>query len=100
MFFYALEDAGLLNADNDADLFALHYVYLPRLQWQLNIFRESYSHHRIWGQNNRSPYHLWIEGMAHLETDERAITGATEDSFAVSYSTRFLNFCTVKTVIY
>ena len=71
-----LEDAGILDPSNDADLFALHYVYLPRLQHQLNTFRESYSQHRIRGQRNRSPYQLWIEGMANLNSDESAIIGA------------------------
>lgn len=79
--FYSLEDAGILDPSNDADLFALHYVYLPRLQHQLNTFRESYSQHRIRGQRNRSPYQLWIEGMANLNSDESAIIGAMEDSF-------------------
>ena len=81
--FYSLEDAGILDPSNDADLFALHYVYLPRLQHQLNTFRESYSQHRIRGQRNRSPYQLWIEGMANLNSDESAIIGAMEDSFTV-----------------
>lgn len=73
--FYALEDAGLLDATDDAE------------QQQLNVFRESYSHHRIRGQNNRSPYQ-WIQGMAHLNTDETALTGAIGDSFSVSNSLR------------
>ena len=30
--FYALEDAELLDCTDDADLFALHYIYLPRIQ--------------------------------------------------------------------
>ena len=83
-FFYGLEDAGLLDCTDEYDLFALHYVFIPRLQHQLNVFREGYSHHRIRGQKNRSPYQLWIEGIAHLDGDENAITGATENTFAVS----------------
>ena len=86
--FYALEDAQLLDPTNDADLFSLHYIFIPRLQQQLDIFRESYSHHRIRGQHNRSPYQLWVEGMARLNTDESAIHGAITDStdgFPVSF---------------
>lgn len=75
--FYSLEDAGLLDVSNDAHIFALHYTYLPRIQRQLDIFRESYSQHRIRGQNNRSPYQLWIQGMAHLQTDEDALIGTS-----------------------
>ena len=38
------------------DLFVLHYIFLPRIQEQLNVFRESYSHHRIRSEGNKSPY--------------------------------------------
>ena len=38
--FYGLEDARLLDCTDDIDLFALHYVYIPRIQHQLNVFRE------------------------------------------------------------
>ena len=36
-----LEDDAKLDPTSDADLFALHYVFVPRLNRQLNIFRES-----------------------------------------------------------
>ena len=39
--FYALEDEGLLDVNNETDLFALHYVYVPQLQKQLDITTES-----------------------------------------------------------
>ena len=82
--FYALEDAGLLDPTDDADLFSLHYVFLPRLNAQLETFRQSYSHHRLRGQGNRSPYQLWIEGMATLDNDQCAVSGVGHDSFLVS----------------
>ena len=82
--FYALEDAGLLDQGNEFDLFCLHYVFSPRFQQQLNNFREGYSHHRIRGQHNKSPYQLWICGMACLDSDVRALEGAVQDSFDVS----------------
>lgn len=82
--FYALEDNGLLDPTNNMDLFCLHYVYLPRIQQQLDVFRESFSHHRVRGEGHKSPYQLWIQGMATLSTDEVAIEGALDDSASVS----------------
>ena len=40
--FYAPEDASLLDPSNEIemDLFCLHFVYLPRIQHQLDIFRD------------------------------------------------------------
>lgn len=82
--FYSLEDANLLDPNSEADLFSLHFVFLPRLNAQLETFRQGYSHHRLRGQSNKSPYQLWIEGMVILDTDQYAIDGVEDDSFAVS----------------
>ena len=37
-FFYFLEDIGMLNCDDPFDLYALHIVYLPVIQKQLDLF--------------------------------------------------------------
>lgn len=78
--FYALEDAELLDPSDDEDLFSLHFVFLSRIQYQLDIFRESYSHHRLRTENNMSPYQLWIRGMAQLNSDGTAIQGVMDDA--------------------
>ena len=44
--FYTMEDMGLLDPASNADLFALHHVFLPRINHSLNVFKESYGHHR------------------------------------------------------
>ena len=79
--FYSLEDAGLLDPSNEADMFSLHFVFIPRINRQLETFRQSYSHHRLRTEGNRSPYKLWIEGMANLDTDQLAVGGV---QFSVS----------------
>ena len=78
--FYALEDADLLDPSNDADLFALLFVYLPRINQQLDTFRVKviYSNHRLRSEGNMTPYQLWIEGIARLNTDPFAVDGAQE----------------------
>ena len=83
--FYGLEDEELLDPNSETDLFALHYTFLPRIQKHLDVFRDAYNHHRISGQNNRSPYQLWIQGMAHLDTDEAALSGVNDDTFGVDW---------------
>ena len=45
--FYTLEDTGVLDPSNNADLFALHYVFIPCVNVQLDVFWQSYSHHRL-----------------------------------------------------
>lgn len=44
--FYSLEDEGLLDPNDDIDLFCLHFVYLPRINDQLPMFREAYCQHK------------------------------------------------------
>ena len=83
--FYALEDAGLLDPANEKDIYSLHYVYTCRIQYQLDIFRESYSHHKLRSEKNMTPYQLWIMGMAKLNTDVNAINGALENEIDDQY---------------
>ena len=56
--FYALEDTSLLDPANEKDIYSLHYVYTCRIQHQLDIFRESYSHHKLRSESNMTPYQL------------------------------------------
>lgn len=77
--FYALEDEGLLNSDCDTDLYALHYVYVPRINQELREFREAYAHHPLRTERNRSPFQLWTLGIIHGSGDDAAVQGAMSD---------------------
>ena len=55
IYIYTLEDTGVLCPSNNTDLFALHYVFVPRINFQLDMFRQSYSHHRLRTARNQSP---------------------------------------------
>ena len=37
--FYSMEEAGVLNPDNDIDLYALRLVFLPKIQYHVDQFR-------------------------------------------------------------
>ena len=56
---------GLLEPTNDTPLFCLHYVFLPRINKHLEMFRDAYARHHIRTARNRTPLQLWIEG--HLQ---------------------------------
>ena len=45
--FYAMEDAGILFIDNPPHMFALHFVYLPRINQALDEFKEAFNNHGI-----------------------------------------------------
>ena len=77
--FYQLEDDELLNSENNNDLFALHFVFIPRINHQLELFRDFFSHHPLRSARNESPLQLWVRGMVRLSSDEAALHGALED---------------------
>ena len=53
--FMFLESQQMLDPENVADLFSLHYVFLPRIQKSLNVFREAWSRHRLSTERGRTP---------------------------------------------
>ena len=64
--FYFLEHQEALDPLNEQHLFALHYVYLPRINRALSMFRESWNHHSIRTTRHKSPQQLFTEGVLHL----------------------------------
>ena len=67
-------------SSNNADLFALHYVFIPHINFQLDLFRQSYSHHRLRTARNQSPFQLWTRGLAQESGEDAAIQGVLGDS--------------------
>lgn len=59
------------------DLFALHYVFLPKINADLETFSQAYSRHRLRTEANHSPLQLWLQGML-TTTDETAASGVYE----------------------
>lgn len=59
--FYELENEGILDPENDTDVFCLHYVYLPRMNQSLTEFINAHNNHAISSARNVSPAQLfWI----------------------------------------
>ena len=61
--FSCLEAAGVLDPDNELDIVALHHTYLPWIQHQLDIFKDTWSQHKLRSCGSRSPLQLWIMGF-------------------------------------
>ena len=62
--FYCMENCGILDPANEVHLFALHYVYLPRIQRNLDLLI-TVGHNRgpLSTEHNASPEQLFIQGM-------------------------------------
>ena len=67
--FYALEDSDLLDPTNEADLFALHFTFLPELQRQLDSFKDGWNNHKMRTEHNRTPLQQWVLGLSDYGSD-------------------------------
>ena len=65
-FFYFLEDISLLDPDDLLDIYALHFVFLPLIQKQLDTFRAGWAHHPLRTERNKTPMQLWIIGLTGI----------------------------------
>ena len=68
--FYFMEQQGYLNPLNEQHLFALHYVYLPRINRSLTLFKDAWNNHGIRTEHNRSPNQLFMEGLLRFRSSE------------------------------
>ena len=66
--FYYLEELGILNPDNGVHIFSLHYIYLPRINEALALFRNGWNMHGIRTEHNLSPTQLFVAGALRLRS--------------------------------
>lgn len=64
--FYFMEQNDLLSHLEDKHLFALHYIYIPRINRALETFVSGWNHHPIRTAHNKSPHMLFSAGMLIL----------------------------------
>ena len=64
--FYHLEHCGVLNPLSKRDLFALHYVYLPRINESITTFADSWNHYGLRTAHNDSPLQPYTTGYLQL----------------------------------
>lgn len=64
--FYFMESEGYLDPISERDLFALHFVFLPRIRRSLATFQEGWNNHGIRTEHNRTPNQLFASGALQL----------------------------------
>lgn len=65
--FYFMEDQGILDADDEHHMFSLHYIFLSRINFALQNFKEGWNHHPLSSEGNLSPIQLWVNGLSQQE---------------------------------
>ena len=79
--FLHMEQVGILSRNSDIDLFALHYVYTPRINNALVQFIETFNNHGLSTEHSHSPHQLWVSGiLQHHSSNYSGIRGILDDS--------------------
>uniref|UniRef100_A0A672Z0C4 Integrase core domain-containing protein n=1 Tax=Sphaeramia orbicularis TaxID=375764 RepID=A0A672Z0C4_9TELE len=60
---HTLEEDGLLNPSNCTHLFCIQYVFMSRIQKDMDTFTEGWNNHLLRTERNLSPNQLWEIGM-------------------------------------
>ena len=68
--FYYLEEFGVLDPLNERHLYALHYVFVPRINRSIDEFRHSWNHHRMRTAHHKSPFQLFTAGCMLLQQSQ------------------------------
>lgn len=66
--FYFLEQHDLLDPLNEMHLFALHYIYIPRINRALQAFQAGWNHHGVRTVSHRTPYQQFTRGALELHS--------------------------------
>ena len=65
--FYFLESQGMLEHTNGVCLFALEYMYLPRINRAIDCFVQGWNSHSIRTAQHLSPQQLFTQGVLRLQ---------------------------------
>ena len=61
--FYFLESVDKLNPTNELHIYALHFVFLPRINRSIKEFVSQWNNHPVSTQHSQSPLQMWVEGI-------------------------------------
>ena len=83
--FHFLEDSCLLDSNSELNLFALQFIYLPRINASLEQFVEQWNYHGIRTAGYQSPMALWHAGIMHSMDDEVL---CVPESYGIDFESR------------
>lgn len=70
-----MEKLGVLDQTDELHLFALHFVFIPRINNLLSRWTESYNRHPLGTEHNSKPRQLWIESTLHMQNSHHTAPG-------------------------
>lgn len=73
--FYHMEDRGVLDPDDEVNLYCLHLVFLPRLNRMLTEFKDMWNNHPLRTEHNKTPLQLFSSGL-HAVAESSSVVSA------------------------
>ena len=64
--YYFMEDQRILDPTNDSHIYTLHFIYIPRINKSLSVFREGWNNHSIRTEHGHTPEQLFVSGALQL----------------------------------
>lgn len=64
--FSDLERCGILDPNDDMQLWCLHHVFIPIINSHLTNWKNAWVHHPLRTERNATPMQLWITGLQRL----------------------------------
>ncbi|KAG8921866.1 hypothetical protein FRC02_012305 [Tulasnella sp. 418] len=58
-----MEDKGYLDPDDSTQLWALHTVFLPRINRALEAFIQTWNNHKVSSHKHKTPLEIWHRGL-------------------------------------
>ena len=86
-----MEECGILDASNEYHLAAIHYVFQPRINNSLDVFKSGHNTGSISTERNMSPEQLWISGMMRNQNPNGTVAREFAEGVSVAFVTTLVN---------
>ena len=80
--FNFMESDGILDPDNEQNIFCLHVVFQPVTNDMLNKFSSTWINHKMRTTSNKSPLQLYMMGMQQLQHEIGTIANEYFENFS------------------
>ena len=84
--FYYLEEINILDPDNDMHLFCLHYIFIPRINRHLEMWKAAWVRHPIRSEHNKTPEQLYTSGLQSIAYSNSHIAEETFEALNEVYN--------------
>ena len=80
-----MEAEGLLDIGSDIHMYALRYVFQPRINAHLKEFAQGWNNHPLSTERNMSPAQLWLWGLQRVPYGDEFLTNVRISSTHFMY---------------